>query len=199
MTPGEARVAVGEESGTVRTGETAIRYEVRRSERRRKTVRIGVADGRVLVAAPAAMSAEEVGAVVRRRASWIRRQLAAPRTEAEAPPKRFVSGETLPYLGRSVRLVVDSGGEGRPAVRFDHWRLVVAVPAGVVAGVRREQVRRAVLGWYRERAADRAGRASGGGCRASVGRSRRRSSSATSGSDGGVARRGERCGSTGAW
>lgn len=157
MTPGEARATEGEESGTVRTGGTAIRYQVRRSERRRKTVRITVADGRVLVAAPAAMSAEEVGAVVRRRASWIRRQLAASRPEAEAPPKRFVSGETLPYLGRSVRLVVESGGAGRPAVRFDHWRLVVAVPAGVGSGGRRGQVRRAVPGWYRERAADRAG------------------------------------------
>ena len=163
MTPGEAGVA---EFGEVRSGETAIRFEVRRSARRRKTVRIVVAEGRVLAAAPEAMATEEIGAIVRRRAGWIRRRLAAPGPEAEPAPKRFVSGEALPYLGRSVRLVVERGGAGAPAVRFDHWRLRVAVSdgdgvgdggaLGDAGGERRERVRRAVLDWFRERAADRA-------------------------------------------
>lgn len=167
MTPGEAGVA---EFGEVRFGETAIRFEVRRSARRRKTVRIRVEEGRVLAAAPETMPTEEIGAIVRRRAGWIRRRLAAPGPEAEPAPKRFVSGETLPYLGRSVRLVVERGA-GAPAVRFDHWRLRVAVgdgdsdgDGGVVGGAlgdaggeRRERVRRAVRDWFRERAADRAG------------------------------------------
>lgn len=160
MTPGEAVT----ESGEVRFGETAIRFEVRRSARRRKTVRIQVEQGRVLAAAPEAMPAEEIGAIVRRRAGWIRRRLAAPGPEAEPAPKRFVSGETLPYLGRNVRLVVERGGGGAPEVRFDHWRLRVAVGdgegeqfAGDAGGERRERVRRAVRDWFRERAADRAG------------------------------------------
>lgn len=159
MTPGEAGAA---EFGEVRSGETAIRFEVRRSARRRKTVRIVVAEGRVLAAAPEAMPTEEIGAIVRRRAGWIRRRLAAPGPEAEPARKRFVSGETLPYLGRSVRLVVERGGAGAPAVRFDRWRLRVAVSdsdgvGGDAGGERRERVRRAVLDWFRERAADRAG------------------------------------------
>lgn len=160
MTPGEAAT----ESGEVRFGETAIRFEVQRSSRRRKTVRIRIEQGRVLAAAPEAMPAEEIGAIVRRRAGWIRRRLAAPGPEAEPAPKRFVSGETLPYLGRNVRLVVERGGGGAPAVRFDHWRLRVAVgdgegeqSVGDAGGERRERVRRAVRDWFRERAADRAG------------------------------------------
>lgn len=160
MTPGESVT----ESGEVRFGETVIRFEVRRSARRRKTVRIRVEQGRVLAAAPEAMPAEEIGAIVRRRAGWIRRRLAAPGPETEPAPKRFVSGETLPYLGRNVRLVVERGGGGAPAVRFDHWRLRVAVGdgegeqfVGDAGGERRERVRRAVRNWFRERAADRAG------------------------------------------
>lgn len=152
------------EFGEVRFGEGAIRFEVRRSARRRKTVRIRVEEGRVLAAAPEAMPAEEIGAIVRRRAGWIRRRLAAPGPEAEPAPKRFVSGETLPYLGRNVRLVVERGEAGAPAVRFDHWRLRVAVGdgegerfVGDPGGERRERVRRAVRDWFRERAADRAG------------------------------------------
>ena len=161
MTPGEAGVA---EFGEVRCGETAIRFEVRRSARRRKTVRIVVEEGRVLAAAPEAMATEAIGAIVRRRAGWIRRRLAAPGPEAEPAPKRFVSGKTLPYLGRSVRLVVERGAAGAPAARFDHWRLRVAVSdgdgdsggGGDADGERRERVRQAVRDWFRERAADRA-------------------------------------------
>ena len=71
-------------------------------------------------------------------------------------PKRFVSGETLPYLGRNVRLIVAAGGRARaPAVRFDHWRFRVTVPRRLAGAERHDAIRRAVIGWYRVRAADR--------------------------------------------
>ena len=42
-----------------------------------------------------------------------------------------------------------------PEVRFDHWRLRVSVPQSLDGGERYELIRRAVVGWYRARAAER--------------------------------------------
>ena len=92
------------ERSSVRFGDTTIEYEVRRSERRKKTVQITVDGGGVQVAAPMTTPGSELRAIVRKRAPWILSQ--ASDEILEAAPKRFVSGETLPYLGRNVRLVV---------------------------------------------------------------------------------------------
>ena len=73
----------------------------------------------------------------------------------EAAPKRFVSGETLPYLGRNARMIVDTGDVRSPEVRFDHWRFRVAVPEGLEGEERQQRIRRAIVGWYRDRAAER--------------------------------------------
>lgn len=141
------------ERGDIRFGETTIEYEVRRSGRRRKTVQITVDGGGVRVAAPVATPASELQAIVRKRAPWILNHSTA--TTLEAVPKRFVSGETLPYLGRNVQMVVKSADVRVPEVRFDHWRFAVGVPEGLVGDARHDQVRRAFVGWYRERAEQR--------------------------------------------
>ena len=137
----------------VRFGDTTIEYEVRRSSRRRKTVQITVDGGGVRVAAPMRTPDRELQAIVRKRAAWILSH--ASGAMLEAAPKRFVSGETLPYLGRNVRMIVDSADMRSPEVRFDHWRFRVAVPQSLDGGERYESIRRAVVGWYRGRAAER--------------------------------------------
>ena len=114
------------EDGSVRFGGTTIEYHVRRSARRRKTVDITVDGSGVQVAAPQDTPDEDVRAIVRRRAPWILAH--APESLLDASPKRFVSGETLPYLGRNVRMVVVVGDVSSPEVRFDHWRLRITVP-----------------------------------------------------------------------
>ena len=144
--------AVSERS-SVRFGDTTIEYEVRRSERRKKTVQITVDGGGVQVAAPMATPGSELRAIVRKRAPWILSQ--ASDEILEAAPKRFVSGETLPYLGRNVRLVVQSADVRSPEIRFDHWRFRVDVPKTLNGDARYESIRRAVVGWYRDRAAER--------------------------------------------
>ena len=73
----------------------------------------------------------------------------------EAVPKRFVSGETLPYLGRNVRILVEAADIARPNVRFDHWRFRIAAPKSLPDEERRQSIRRAVIEWYRARAAER--------------------------------------------
>ena len=93
---------------------------------------------------------EDVRALVRRRAPWILAH--APTPLLEAPPRRFVSGETLPYLGRNMRLIVEPGDVRSTSVRCDHWRLRVAVPRDLPEDGRLELIRNAVVSWYRRRA-----------------------------------------------
>ena len=138
------------EDGSVRFGGTTIEYHVRRSARRRKTVDITVDGAGVQVAAPQDTPDEDVRAIVRRRAPWILAH--APETLLEALPKGFVSGETLPYLGRNVRMVVVVGDVPSPEVRFDHWRLRITVPRDLSEGNRSGCIRKAIVAWYRRRA-----------------------------------------------
>ena len=136
--------------GSVRFGGTTIEYRVRRSSRRRKTVHITVDGSGVRVAAPQETSDDDVRAIVRRRAPWILSH--ASDALLEAPPRRFVSGETLPYLGRNVRMIVEPGDVRSPEVHFDHWRLRITVPRDISGERRSERIRNAIVAWYRCRA-----------------------------------------------
>ena len=141
------------ERGRILFGNTTIEYEVRRSKRRKKTVQITIDGGGMQVAAPMTTPDSELRAIVRKRAPWILSH--ASGEVLEAAPKRFVSGETLPYLGRNVRMIVDTADVRSPRVRFDHWRFRVTVPKTLSGRERYEPIRRAVVGWYRDRAAER--------------------------------------------
>ena len=141
------------ERDCVRFGDTRIDYEVRRSSRRRKTVQITVDGGGVQVAAPTTTTVSELRAIVRKRAPWILSH--ASDRMLEAAPKRFVNGETLPYLGRNVRMVVEDADVRKAAVRFDHWRFLVTAPKGLNGDERCDSIRRAVVRWYRSRADER--------------------------------------------
>lgn len=137
----------------VRFGDATIEYEVRRSSRRRKTVEITLVGGGVRVAAPVTLSSVEVRDIVRRRAPWIIRHMGDD--QPDVVPKKFVSGETLPYMGRNVTLVVKQKEVRTPAVRFDHWRFRVVVPNGLGGDERHERIRRVLVDWYRARASAR--------------------------------------------
>ena len=130
------------ERGEVSFGDALIRYEVVRSARRHKTIEVTVDEpGLVTVAAPVSTSVEQLEATVRGRAGWIIRHDGA--ASAATPPRRFVSGESLPYLGRSVRLTVHVTDDARVAVRFHHWQFGVDVPRSLQGEARLEKVRAA--------------------------------------------------------
>ena len=137
----------------VRFGDATIEYDVQRSDRRKKTVQITMDGGRVLVASPLDTPDSKLEAIVRKRAPWILRQ--APDQVLQVSRKRFVSGETLPYLGRNVRLIVEPADVPSPEVRFDHWSFRITVPFGLDESKRCEGIRKAIIQWYRERAAQR--------------------------------------------
>ena len=88
---------------------------------------------------------------MRRRAGWIIRH------DGEAvgalPPRRFVSGESLSYLGRSVLMTVHPTDDDEVGVRFHHWQFDVDVPRTLDGDERLSKVRAAFESWYRDRAA----------------------------------------------
>lgn len=136
----------------VRVGDATIEYAVRRSERRRKTVQITVDRDGVRVAAPAGIADRELRALVVKRAPWILRHANAQPDAIE--PKRFVSGETLPYLGRDVRILAVPAAGRSAEVTIDRGHLRIAVPARLPEIERSEAARGAVVTWYRLRAGE---------------------------------------------
>lgn len=142
------------EHGEIRYGNSLIPFTVTRSRRRKKTIAITLdaTDG-VLVAAPVQASLDQLRAVVTSRAGWIlqhgHRDGVAPR------PKSFISGETLPYLGREVRMEVIRADVVSVGIRFSHWKFEVTVPARLEGEERRLAVRAAFIRWYRRRARER--------------------------------------------
>lgn len=142
------------ERGAVAFGDARIVYSVVRSPRRRKTVEITVErPGAIVVAAPLRSSAQELESIVRRKAGWIvRHHGVAARGPAE---RHYVSGGSLPYLGRTVRLSVHESASGGVEIRFGHWRFEVQIPRALAGVQRQAAVEAAFRTWYRARAADR--------------------------------------------
>lgn len=113
--------------GMIEYGRETIRYEVRFLPTRR-TLGIEVhPDQRVVIRAPVGCTEDVIADRVRKRASWISRQIAdfrrySPRT----PQRQYVSGETHLYLGRQYRLKVGAGETA--SVRMTRGQLCVTMP-----------------------------------------------------------------------
>ena len=135
---------MSESVSTVSFGQRIIAYALKRSIR--KTVRVEVhPDGAVRVIAPLDIPADEVAKAVRRKASWIVKQLRFfEQFRPLTPARQYISGETHRYLGRQYRLKL-SQGERR--VRLVAGFIEVTEPNPDHAAV--ESV---LAGWYRQRA-----------------------------------------------
>ena len=131
-------------------GDSTIEYTVRRSRRRKKTVEVSVSQGTVLVSAPARTPDGEIQAMVQKRSRWILEKLAA--SHQSPPPLRLVSGETLPYLGQELPLLVQEANIRRPSAQYEGERLLVNVPEELPEQERREWIFSAIVAWYKERA-----------------------------------------------
>lgn len=138
---------------SIRHGDSTIRYTVVRSRRRKKTLTITIDPGHgVRVLVPARTPNAEIEAIVRKRAGWILRKLSEER--AEPQPRRFVTGQKLHYLGRELPLVVQLTADRAPSVSLEADSLRIACPVGLPEEDRAVAIRHALLGWYRERAAE---------------------------------------------
>jgi len=144
------------ERSQVEFGNTRIRFQIRRSARR-KQVSIVVEPGRqrLLVLAPTDVDAARLRAVVRQRGAWVLEKLHRVRdAELPAAVHEFVSGEGFTYLGRSFRLRVREAMNAESARLEGGW-LIVTVERGLGVTRRRKAVRAAVIAWYKAGAAER--------------------------------------------
>ena len=132
---------------------STIQYTVVRSTRRKRTLTntIDPSEGvRVLV--PLRTPNAEIESMVRKRAGWILGKLAEERPEAQ--PRRFVTGETLYYLGREFPLMVQHTTDQAPSVSLEADSFRIACPVSLPEEDRATAIRHALLSWYRERAAE---------------------------------------------
>lgn len=92
---------------TIHYGKTAIDYKLLVMDR--KSLEIAVhPDKSVIVKAPSSSSAEAVEAKVRKRARWIKRQIAYfSQFDPLIPARKYVGGESHLYLGRKYRLKIE--------------------------------------------------------------------------------------------
>ena len=134
-----------QEQGSVRFGATEIYYEVVRSKRRKKTVTLSLTAEGLTVRAPVRFSSDALREVVQRRAAWIlAKQSRLNELYAHfEPPKRFVSGESLLYLGRQYRLKLVEDGLGRARLSGGFLKVPKGEP---------ERVRSTLIAWYTQQA-----------------------------------------------
>lgn len=128
---------------------TELQYQVKRSARRR-TVSLEVRDARLLVRAPNGVSERELAQLVQRKGAWVRSKIRdQEQLLARIPEYRYCAGEVLPWLGSGLTLELAEAAAG--AVERQGETLRVGLSQRSRQPVR-EQARRLVQAWYRERA-----------------------------------------------
>ncbi len=132
--------------GMIEFGPEIIRYEVMFLPRQTPGIEVHP-DQRVVVRAPLGCAEGVIAEKVRRRASWISRQIAHfQRFSPHTPPRRYVGGEIHLYLGRQHRLKVVAGESA--SVKMNRGQLVVSVPGGPDP----ERVKAMLHRWYLDHA-----------------------------------------------
>ena len=129
-------------------GAREIPYQLFRSERKR--LRIVVTPGlEVLAYAPAQADEGAIAEAIQEKARWIANRMDRVKEFHPLPnPLKYVSGETLMYLGRQYRLKVHEGEPEAAKLRGKFLHVGVTRRADTTA------VRRAVDTWFRTRARD---------------------------------------------
>jgi predicted metal-dependent hydrolase len=127
--------------------------------RRKRTVGIAVEDQRVKIYAPKWVPLREIQEIIQKRAPWIDRQVQLQAALPTVPPRLFVDGEQLPFLGQNFALRVEVSSE--PSVTLDGDHIVVALQpengtlpfagAEFLAG-RADEVRDQLMAWYQAQA-----------------------------------------------
>jgi len=127
-------------------GTRQISYCLHRAKRKRLRI-VVTPELRVDVFAPNDAEDEQVRAAVRKKAPWIAKTLDKVESYHPLPtPRRYISGETLVYLGRQYRLKVENSSN-QPAKLLGRFLCVwVEDKADTKA------IKRAVETWYRKRA-----------------------------------------------
>lgn len=114
-------------------------YQLVRSKRRTLALRVAP-DGQIEVRAPLRLGRRHIDDFVREHQDWIRRQQDYWRTR---PRQHWRDGDTVPHLGRPVRLNLVEAARTRVGLEHDTLTVAMPLPAS------EEAVREAVEAWWR--------------------------------------------------
>lgn len=151
---------------TIRFGGTTIQYRSRRSTRRR-TMRLAVeSGGRVVVTAPTGTDEDRIASAVRQKAPWIMAQWhRQARVQPSPPRRRFVSGESVLYLGRTYQFRVSTRSGAIASMSIQGGRVHVLVPRHLSLQARRDACRRLLIQWLRSKTEEHGSRVCDRVCR----------------------------------
>ncbi len=137
----------------IKLANKTVEYTLRRSARRRKTVEFRLVGGELVVSAPMRAPMRELEEMLRKRADWILENLG--KEIQKRAPMRFLTGETLPYLGQNVPIMTEHTNQLRPQIIYDDSHFRIAVPDTLSEDDRTEAIHAAIAEWYQNRAAER--------------------------------------------
>ena len=131
----------------VRIGDEVVRYSLKSSKRRKKTVGIRVSRSIVEVTAPTRTLIRDIEGILRKRGDWILEKMEA--ASQLPPPCQLTTGEALPLMGKFLPLLVEESNVKRTAVTSDGEGITVLLPPGLPGEDRRREVEAAIVRWYR--------------------------------------------------
>ena len=134
----------------LRHGGKTIAYRIRRSARRKKTLQLSVDDDGAIVASPMKTPDAEIRRFVLKNADWILESIAERKALAES--YRLVSGNSLPYLGREVGLIIREEEALGARLEFADWKFRIIVPKNLDPDERDAAIGRELSAWYRRQA-----------------------------------------------
>lgn len=114
---------------------------------RRKTASIKVDEGEVIIVVPKQLERDKIDKLLASKHQWIVEKIAQYQTTSPATVREYVSGESLPYLGRNYRLKVLKGDLA--PTKLLNGRITVTVPD---PSTQTHYIRRALTNWYKRHA-----------------------------------------------
>ncbi|NOJ03495.1 M48 family metallopeptidase [Vibrio splendidus] len=114
---------------------------------RRKTASIKVEEGEVIIVVPKLLERDKINKLLASKHQWIVEKISQYQTTSPATMREYVSGESLPYLGRNYRLKVLKGDLA--PTKLLNGRITVTVPD---LSTQTHYIRRALTNWYKRHA-----------------------------------------------
>lgn len=138
----------------VEVGDDNIPYTLVRT--RRKTIGITIdVNGEVKVSAPLRISEKQIKEIVQKKAEWIARKVKeARKINSGIARRQFVSGESLPYLGKEYTLKIVEKDLCKAEVHVEDGTFLMYINQGLSGESRKQAVQEALIKWYRQRFAE---------------------------------------------
>ena len=128
----------------------AFEYTLIRRPRRRSLTLVVTPENQVRVLAPGFLSESKIKEFLRRKSSWVLKQIEKNIHRPKPEQRRYEPGEKFSFLGNELTLEIRESGRG--AIEFIPDRLIVTVPEKLQGEERRGYIAWRLEDWYRAEA-----------------------------------------------